>query len=204
MNFTEIYELNDILSHSRSFRSHAAFTSQPKNLQESYSHDLNFISVDDLVTSSLKDFSPMKCSRNLNKLNFKEEDESIDKIMADINQSIFPIFLTRTDHKKRSKEQFKPLMLICSSASLKEITSTTSLPFPRKIQRAITLEIEESTFQEESPPKKNKTSIDEEELEKIEEKKDSLDEKNVREIIIAFCSQKVRIQGYKNKYSKKE
>ena len=168
MNFTEISELTDILSHSRSF-CQLSFHSFPKRSHQGnypLPHNLNFISVDELINSSFTELSPYK-RPNLSLLNLRqEEEETIEKIMTDINQTIIPIFTLSIDMRKKSKELNKPMVLICSSPSLKDLKNHS--PKPLKIRRATTL-YEERT--EESPEKTNKKKISiglEEELEKLD------------------------------------
>ena len=131
MNFTEICELNDILTHSRSFRSHVPFSLPQKHEMLYHPHELNFVSVDELIISSYKDYSPIHGVTSLNNLNMKDdEEETIDKLIADISKTIFPIATNKGEIRRRSKEINKPLMLICSSPSLREIKTNNLAPPP--------------------------------------------------------------------------
>ena len=182
MNFTEICELNDILTHSRSFRSHVPFSLPQKHENLYHPHELNFVSVDELIFSSYKDYSPIHGVISLNSLNtINDEEETIEKLITDIGKTIFPIATNRSEIRRRSKEINKPLMLVCSSPSLKDIKGNNLTPPPLlRLKRAVTLEVQEDLEPEPSP--KHKTSIYEDAEDKSEGKNEEIKEISISEL----------------------
>lgn len=162
MNFTELSELNEMLynfRHTHSFYCSQTsglhtnaeyFHNQSQNIHSFLAKEFNFVPFEVLLDSSFKECSHFKDTykedESLKKLYNQDEDEDIDKILADINKNKWSLEIFPTKNISRKTKDFnKPLMLICSSPSLKEIeTQTNDKLFPTRLKRAITFNEEDN------------------------------------------------------------
>ena len=155
MNFTEVSELNDILSHCRSFHPQVPNISHPDHNSSQHSPlEQNFISVDELINSSFRDCSPTHGFSRFLTPTCQKEDETIEKLMYDINKTAIPMIVLRDD-RRTSKESHTPKFLISQSPTLNELGITPQKKYKLK-SKSLFID-EKSSIENETP--ENITSI---------------------------------------------
>ncbi len=175
MNFTEVSELNEILSHCRSFHPQVPNISHPDHNSSHYSpFEQNFISVDELISSSFRDYSPKQGFSRFLTPNHLKEDENIEKLISDINQTAIPMILLRNDRKN----SHTPIILISQSPTMNEFGKKPQKKF--KVKSTSFYNEENSSMEDENPEKETSIDLMQEKNEKSEEdeneNKDELEE----------------------------
>lgn len=158
MNFTEISELNEILSHCRSFHPVSSYSlnTSPFEHHQNTQKDLNFISVDELISSSFIDITPINSRINYEKMSYGDDNDNIEKIIADINKFLY--IDGKEISRRRSNDRSKEGILI--SASLQELNNVRmDFSAPKqafRYKRSVTFEVED----DDNPfsPKKGKNT----------------------------------------------